>query len=95
MSNGNTKGRTTIDLTPTWRATMSAYAMVLSIGDAEGQRIARDELLRIGDWMDAYKKVDWETILEYAQASSDEKVQSAVAVARGTVFDSDDDEVQS
>lgn len=84
--------KTTIDLTPTFKATMSAYAMVLAMGDAEGQRIAREELLHIGEWIDAFKTVDWETILAYAEASSDEQVQSAVAVARETLFTDDDEE---
>lgn len=91
MANENTKGRTTIDVTPTWKATMAAYSMVLTQGDAVGRTMVREELLHIGEWLDTYKMMDWELILDAAAESDDENVQAAVAKVR-EFFSSDEEE---
>jgi hypothetical protein len=74
--------KTTIDLTPKWRAVMGAYVRVLTEGNAEGQHIARDELLNVGKWLDEFNTMEWGKILRAADASDDDDVRTAVATVR-------------
>lgn len=43
----------TIDLTPTWRMAAAVLIAVLEDGDAEGKRLAREEVLRMASVLDA------------------------------------------
>lgn len=44
----------TIDLTPTWSATLQVCLIALENGAPEGQRMAREELARMAKLADAY-----------------------------------------
>lgn len=44
----------TIDLTPSWRATVGVILVALENGTPEGKRLAREELYRLADIGDAY-----------------------------------------
>ena len=46
----------TVDITPTWFATIQIYIAVLESGTPEGKKLARNELLKIGQHMDRLKE---------------------------------------
>jgi hypothetical protein len=48
----------TIDMTPTWFATIQIYVAVLESGTPEGKKLARNELLKIGQYLDRLKDQD-------------------------------------
>ena len=50
------KAGRTIDCTPTWEAATRIYLTVLESGNAEGKKIAREELLRLAKAYDTLQK---------------------------------------
>lgn len=42
----------TIDLTPSWRATVGVILVALECGTPEGKRLAKEELYRLADFAD-------------------------------------------
>lgn len=59
--------KTTIDITPSWRAAVRIYMAVLENGSEEGKVAAREDLTELGALMDRFNKVDWGNILAAAK----------------------------
>jgi hypothetical protein len=50
--NSNSENKKMIDLTPSWTAFMPGLCAVLEYGDAEGKRMAREELMSLARAVD-------------------------------------------